>query len=263
MQSDEKSISASCIRNQVIIRSATGNWENLKSFLLQAGASVSSKPSFPLLPPLWSSKSSIPQYFVFTQEELSSQTEHPPRLPGWGGNWRALFFWVSAPLTLLWHILGTPMPLYPFCMKLITLPFEKPNEVCAGHKTRCVLLKSTTHTKLQTAFSRKTAALGKGKTTRDEVAQCSSEKLLKELHTLSDFKQLNATKVPQTLSLISHMLLGSLILCSAVSRSPAALLELRQLVKQENPNSPFGTGPGCTHRHHSDTFYNPTDSLPM
>lgn len=60
---------------------------------------------------------------------------------------------------------GTSMPLYPFCMKLILLLFETPNKVCAEHKTRCVLLKSTTDTKLQTAFSRMTAALGKGKRT--------------------------------------------------------------------------------------------------
>lgn len=61
----------------------------------------------------------------------------------------------------------------------------------------------------------------------------------------------------------SHMLLGSLLLCSAVNKSPAALLEPHQLVKQENPTAPLGTGPGCTHRCHSDTFYNLTDSLPM
>lgn len=43
------------------------------------------------------------------------------------------------------------MPLYPFCMKLITPPFEKPNKVSAGYMKQ---LKSTTHPKLQTAFSR-------------------------------------------------------------------------------------------------------------
>lgn len=41
-------------------------------------------------------------------------------------------------------------------MKLIALPFEKPNKVCAGHMKQ---LKNTTPTKMQTAFSRMTAAL--------------------------------------------------------------------------------------------------------
>lgn len=60
---------------------------------------------------------------------------------------------------------------------------------------------------------------------------------------------------------LSHMLLGSLFLCSAVNRSPAALLEPHQSVKQENPTAPFGAHLGCTHRCHSDTFYNLTAFL--
>lgn len=59
----------------------------------------------PCYHPLWSSDAPILQYSVFTQEELSSQTEHPPRPPGWGRNWRALFFWCSTHFarTYVWN----------------------------------------------------------------------------------------------------------------------------------------------------------------
>lgn len=49
-------------------------------------------------------------------------------------------------------MLGTQMPLYPPCIKLTILIFEKLSKVYTGHTQQ---LKSMAHTKLQTAFSRR------------------------------------------------------------------------------------------------------------
>lgn len=52
--------------------------EKIKTSLTQVGTSVSSKPSFPLLPPLWSSDSSTLQYSVFTQESSAARLSIQP-----------------------------------------------------------------------------------------------------------------------------------------------------------------------------------------
>lgn len=71
--------------------------EKNSRLLLQVGALGANQVSR-CYHPLWSSDTSILQYSVFTRKSSAA------RPPGWGGNWRALFFWVSAPLTLLGHV---------------------------------------------------------------------------------------------------------------------------------------------------------------
>lgn len=139
--------------------------EKNSRLLLQVGALAANQVS-PCYHSLWCSDTSILQYSIFTRKSSVARLSIHPDLQAEEETGEHSF-WVSAPLTLLGHMFGTSMPLYPFCVRLIALPLEKPNKVCAGHTKQ---LKSTTHTKLQAAFSRTTAALGKCKRTRDEVA---------------------------------------------------------------------------------------------